>query len=71
MIDHVSIFPLGSCISISTGETAIVVDNNKKYPNRPVIRLIKDPYGVEYKNFNEIDLTSNNSILITGVLDDI
>jgi HD-GYP domain-containing protein (c-di-GMP phosphodiesterase class II) len=71
MIDHVSIFPLGSCISISTGETAIVVDNNKKYPNRPVIRLIKDPHGVEYKNFNEIDLTSNNSILITGVLDDI
>ena len=70
MIEHISVFPLGSLITISTGETAIVVDNNKKYPNRPVIRLIKDPYGVEYKNFNEIDLASCNNITITEVLDD-
>lgn len=71
MMEHISVFPLGSLITISTGETAIVVDNNKKYPNRPVIRLIKDPYGVEYKDFNEIDLTSCNNITITEVLDDI
>lgn len=71
LLEHISVYPLGSYVSLSTGETAIVVDNNKKYPNRPVIRLIKDPDGVEYEHFNELDLTSYNSILITDVLDDI
>jgi HD-GYP domain-containing protein (c-di-GMP phosphodiesterase class II) len=70
-VEHVSIFPLGSYVTLSTGETAIVVDNNKKYPNRPVVRLVKDPEGVEYESFKEIDLTSYNSIVITDVLDDI
>jgi HD-GYP domain-containing protein (c-di-GMP phosphodiesterase class II) len=71
MVEHISVFPLGTYVTLSTGETAIVVDNNKKYPSRPVIRLIKDPYGMEYENFNEIDLTSYNNILIADVLDDI
>lgn len=71
MIEHISVFPLGCYVSLSTGETAIVVDNNKRYPNRPVVRLIRDPYGTEYKNFNELDLTSHNNIVITDVLDDI
>lgn len=71
MIEHISVFPLGSYITLSTGETAIVVDNNKKYPNRPVVRMIKDPNGVEYENFTELDLTSCNNITITDVLDDI
>ena len=71
MMGHISVFPLGSYLTLSTGETAIVVDNNKKYPNRPVVRLIKDPNGVEYEKFNEIDLTSYNNITITDVIDDI
>lgn len=71
MIEHISVFPLGTYVMLSTGETAIVVDNNKKYPNRPVVRLIKDPAGTDYKIFNELDLTSHNSIVITEVLDDI
>ncbi|MDF2841249.1 MAG: hypothetical protein K0Q99_2021 [Clostridia bacterium] len=71
MIEHISVFPLGTYVTLSTGETAIVVDNNRKYPSRPVVRLIKDPYGVEYEIFREIDLTSYNNIVISNVLDDI
>lgn len=71
MIEHISVFPLGSYVTLSTEETAIVVDNNRNFPNRPVVRLIKDPYGAEYENFNEIDLTTCNNITITDVLDDI
>jgi HD-GYP domain-containing protein (c-di-GMP phosphodiesterase class II) len=71
MVEHISVFPLGSYITLSTGETAIVVDNNKKYPNRPVVRIIKDPNGVVYRSFNEVDLASYNNITITDVLDDI
>lgn len=71
MIEHISVFPLGTYVTLSTGETAIVVDNNKNFPNRPVVRLIKDPFGAEYESFSEIDLTSYNSIVIADVLDDI
>jgi len=71
MIEHISVFPLGTYVTLSTGETAIVVDNNRNFPNRPVVRLIKDPFGIEYASFNEIDLTSYNSIVITNVLEDI
>ncbi len=71
MIEHISIYPLGTYVSLSTGEIAIVVDTNKKYPNRPVVRLIKDVNGDFYNNLKEIDLTSYNSILINDVLDDI
>ncbi|MGB7605864.1 MAG: HD-GYP domain-containing protein [Lutisporaceae bacterium] len=71
MIEHISIYPLGTYVSLSTGELAIVVDTNKKYPNRPVIRLIKDSNGDFYNNLKEIDLTSNNCILINEVVDDI
>lgn len=71
LIEHISVFPLGTYVTLSTGETAIVVDNNKKYPNRPVVRLVKDPNGVEYESFSELDLTSYNSIVIDDVLEDI
>ncbi|OGO77329.1 MAG: hypothetical protein A2Y23_02845 [Clostridiales bacterium GWB2_37_7] len=71
LLEHISVFPLGTYVTLSTGETAIVVDNNKNFPSRPVVRLIKDPSGVAYENFNEIDLTSYNSIVIADVLDDI
>lgn len=71
MIEHISIYPLGTYVSLSTGEIAIVVDTNKKYPNRPVIRLVRDANGGFYESFKEIDLTSYNNIVITDVLDDI
>lgn len=71
MIEHISIYPLGTYVLLSTGEIAIVVDTNKKYPNRPVIRLIKDANGDFYNSLKEIDLTGNNNILINDVLNDI
>lgn len=71
MIEHISIYPLGTYVSLSTGELAIVVDTNKRYPNRPVVRLVKDANGDFYSSLKEIDLTSNNCILINDVIDDI
>ncbi len=70
-IEHISIYPSGSCVSLNTGQIAIVVDVNKKYPNRPIIRIIKDEYGNDLKDMYEIDLTKYNTIIINDVIDDI
>ncbi len=41
--NHIS---AGTCVLLNSGEKAIVVDDvNKKYPNRPIIRILVDGEG--------------------------
>lgn len=70
-LGHVTTYPLGTCVKLNTGQTAIVVDINKKYPNRPIIRLIRDEAGVMLDRFSELDLTTNNTLLITDIVEEI
>ncbi len=70
-IEHVTIYPPGTCVNLNTGEKAIVVDVNKKYPNRPIVRIVADRDGQPVKQPAEVDLTRNNNILINEILDDI
>ncbi|MFZ5351742.1 MAG: HD-GYP domain-containing protein [Bacillota bacterium] len=70
-IEHIAIYPSGVCVKLNTGEIAIVVDVNKKYPNRPIVRIFKDRDGNEIKELNEIDLTKYNNILIEDIIEDI
>lgn len=70
-IEHVTIYPPGTCVLLNNGEKAIVVDVNKKYPNRPIIRVLVDREGQIPKEPIEIDLTKNNNLLISEIIDDI
>lgn len=70
-IEHITLYPIGSCILLNTKQKAIVVDINNKFPNRPVIRIITDEKGNKLSSFYEIDLTKNNSILIADTIEDI
>lgn len=70
-LEHITTYPLGTCVKLNTGQTAIVVDINKKYPNRPIIRLIRDEAGVMLDRFSELDLTTNNTLLITDIVEEI
>lgn len=70
-IEHITIYPPGTCVLLSTGEKGIVVDVNKRYPNRPIVRLLLDSEGQPVKAAVEIDLTRNNSILVSEILDEI
>lgn len=39
----ISPFPIGSCVSLSNGETAVIVDQNSHNPMRPKIFMMDDP----------------------------
>ncbi len=56
---------------MSSGEKAIVVDVNKKYPNRPIVRILVDGEGQVPAEPVEIDLTKKNTLLISEIIDDI
>ena len=70
-LEHITIYPPGTIVQLNTKETAIVMDVNKKYPNRPVIRVIKDQCGQNLIQQYELDLTKYNSIIITDIIDNI
>ncbi|HYE81492.1 MAG TPA: HD-GYP domain-containing protein [Clostridia bacterium] len=70
-IEHITIYPPGTCVLLNDGEKAIVVDVNKKYPNRPIVRILVDREGQMPREFTEIDLTKNNTLLISEIIDDI
>ncbi|MDD3438489.1 MAG: HD-GYP domain-containing protein [Clostridiaceae bacterium] len=70
-IEHITIYPPGTCVLLNSGEKAIVVDVNKKYPNRPIVRILADGEGQIPTVPVEIDLTKNNVLLISEIIDDI
>ena len=70
-IEHITIYPPGTCVLLNGGEKAIVVDVNKKYPNRPIVRIIADREGQMPVEPVEVDLTKNNTLLISEIIDDI
>lgn len=65
----IAAFPIGSKVQTNQGEIAIVVRQNKEFPDRPVLRIIKDKDGNEVKEEMEKDLVKVHNILIEKVLD--
>ena len=69
-IEHITIYPPGTCVLLNDGRKAIVMDVNKKYPNRTILRIFAEKDGQPLREPVEIDLTTNNNILIRDIIDD-
>lgn len=67
-IASVAAYPTGIEVITSEGESAIVIRQNEKCPNRPVIRVISDKNGNKYSNPKQIDLTKELTIYITDTV---
>lgn len=65
--DRVAIYPLGSTVTLDTGETGVVVDVNSQSPQRPVIRILEDADGQPLSAPYEIDLSKRLSLQIVEV----
>jgi len=61
----VATYPEGVTVELNTGETAVVIDYKFEAPARPLVRVIKDPYGNDLKTPYEIDLSKELNIMIT------
>jgi putative nucleotidyltransferase with HDIG domain len=57
-VQVVGVYPVGSCVSLNTGETAIVKQFNRQDPLRPLVLLITDDAGRHRSIPLDLDLAS-------------
>lgn len=62
----ISLFPIGMTVQLNTGETAVVIDTNANAPERPIVRVFKNPKGETLSVFYELDLNKHREITIVG-----
>lgn len=65
--NKVAIFPVGLSVSLSTGEQGIVSKLNPSCKHRPIVRVLQDPSGSRLKSPYEVDLSSNLSVMIDRI----
>lgn len=64
LLEFTAVYPVGSSVLLSDGSQGKVIRQNKEFPDRPVIHLIKDNKGNIIPRGLEIDLIKVNNIFI-------
>ena len=57
-VQVVGVYPVGSCVSLNTGETAIVKQFNHQAPIRPLVVMITDEAGHRQSTLVDLDLAA-------------
>mgnify|MGYP002510823841 FL=1 len=66
-LEFTAVYPAGTVVKTSEGETGIVLYQNKQHPDRPVIRITKDRNGMAVDVVK--DLTEYNDLYIDEVIE--
>lgn len=66
--NSIAIYPLGSMVRLSTGETGVVVNIRKNLGPRPVVRVYYNRVNMPYEFPKKIDLGKERTIFIKDVL---
>lgn len=66
-LEFTAVYPVGTIVVTNRGEEAIVVRQNAHFPDRPVIKLLKDKDGNNMTKESTKDLLEETSIFIEGV----
>ena len=61
---NIAIFPNGTTVKLNTGQKAIIKEQNKEAPARPIIRIITDENGNELDTYKNVDLMNKLNIII-------
>lgn len=64
LIESVAVYPVGINVITSEGEMGVVVRQNHKFTDRPVIRMLKHADGSQYKDDVEKDLMKYLTLFI-------
>ncbi|HEX3032828.1 MAG TPA: HD-GYP domain-containing protein, partial [Bacillota bacterium] len=67
-ISNIAIYPIGSMVKLSTGETGVVVDNHRSAPLSPVVLVLLDSNDEEPEPHREYDLSKDSSVVIVSQL---
>jgi HD-GYP domain-containing protein (c-di-GMP phosphodiesterase class II) len=68
LISNIAEFPIGSVVTLSSGEIAVVVDTNKEKPTQPVVRVVFNKRWKPLTTVREIDLIKDTSVQISRIL---
>lgn len=68
LLEFIAVYPSGTTVRLTTNEIAIVLRQNKLYPERPVLRIIKDSKGNPIEEETEFNLLDHKNVLIEDVL---
>lgn len=68
LLDFTAVYPAGSIVLLNTGEMGIVFKQNKQYPERPVIRIMKDSDNKTVEEEKLCDLLEVRNVYIEKVL---
>lgn len=70
-LKSIPVYPPGTIVVLSSGEKGIVIDVNREYPVRPIVRILRDSYGNVCHGYKEIDLAKIDGLNIVSVCEDI
>ena len=68
MLEFTAVYPAGSLVVLNTGETAVVVRQNKQFPERPVLKIVKDKAGNTVDEEKLFDLLEVKTAYIENVI---
>ena len=68
-LEFTAVYPTGTVIKTNRNEEAVVISQNKNFPDRPIIKLVKDSHGNNILNKVIIDLSKIDNITIKEVID--
>ena len=69
LLDFTAVYPSGSVIVTNEGDIAVVIRQNKGFPERPIIQLTRDKFGNPIDDDKIIDLVKVNNVFIDTVLE--
>jgi HD-GYP domain-containing protein (c-di-GMP phosphodiesterase class II) len=67
-IEAIGLYPLGTMVTLSSGETGVVIKNNPNRRLKPEIMVVKDANGSELEEPRTINLSSEEGLSITNDL---
>lgn len=68
-LQFVAAYPAGTLVKTNQGELAIVISQNRDYPDRPTLRILSDRYGRQIVKDTTRDLMQFPDVYIENVLD--
>ena len=68
LLDFTAVYPAGSLVMLNTGEVGVVVRQNRQFPERPILRIVKDAQGKPLEGEKFCDLLDVRTIYIEKVI---
>jgi len=68
-LKHIAAYPTGCTVKLSTGETGIIVDQNKSLPMRPIVRVLVADDELSNVQAKEYNLVEKRTLFIESILE--